>query len=148
MRGMVGGGYSQWILGDDTISGDGQGWVDILRLSSVWCGFCCVGMVQKSFQNMVSGLIYTIYNNSQVLKIIKTCSHNAHYCNESFSFAPTMLPKSGLRSAAKASELCFMVFEIMSFLVGTHYWESCAPKGHWSSGELHLCIPRPRFLQA
>ena len=23
-----GGGCSQWILGDDTISGDGQGWVD------------------------------------------------------------------------------------------------------------------------
>ena len=29
MRGMVGGWYSQWILGDDTISGDGQGWVDL-----------------------------------------------------------------------------------------------------------------------
>ena len=30
MRGMVGGeGYSQWIVGDSTISGDGQGWVDL-----------------------------------------------------------------------------------------------------------------------
>ena len=29
MRGMVGEGYSQWIFGDDTISGDGQGWVDV-----------------------------------------------------------------------------------------------------------------------
>ena len=29
-RGMVGGKYSQWILGDDTISGVGQGWVDEL----------------------------------------------------------------------------------------------------------------------
>ena len=27
-----GGRYSQWILGDGTISGDGQGWVDIIYL--------------------------------------------------------------------------------------------------------------------
>ena len=26
-------GYSQWILGGDTISGDGQGWVDVEGLS-------------------------------------------------------------------------------------------------------------------
>ena len=32
MRGMVGGGDSQWIVGDDTISGDGQGWVDLYNV--------------------------------------------------------------------------------------------------------------------